>query len=309
MERICLVVADIPCIRSLDDRPGVYVGAAGTNENWTGVVVWRSRDGLNWSTLATLGRVATVGKAATVLADVTDPFIWDEGHTIQVKLIGVGGALASASESDIAAGANLAVLGSEVVQFRTVTDDGDDYYTLSGLARGRFGTDDQTGTHVLAEDFMLLDMTRVRFVECPIEDMNATVHYRAASVGEAFANSTPRSRTVTFRNLKPLSPQHIAGTRDGSNNLTITWVRRTRVAGEWTDGVDVPVAEMAESYELDLYDGPVFLRTLTATTQTATYMAAQQTADGITPGDPVDVIVYQISDVVGRGVGSEVVTL
>ena len=43
------------------------------------------------------------------------------------------------------------------------------------------------------------------------------------------------------------------------------------------------------------------VRTVATTTATVTYSAADQTSDGITPGDPVDVRIYQISATVGRG--------
>jgi len=44
------------------------------------------------------------------------------------------------------------------------------------------------------------------------------------------------------------------------------------------------------------------LRTITAVTPTASYTAAQQTTDGLTPGNPVVLRVFQISATVGRGI-------
>ena len=47
-------------------------------------------------------------------------------------------------------------------------------------------------------------------------------------------------------------------------------------------------------------------RTLaTVTTEAATYTTADQNTDGHTPGDPVYVKVYQISDIVGGGYANE----
>ena len=94
--------------------------------------------------------------------------------------------------------------------------------------------------------------------------------------------------------------------RDTSDNITITWQRRTRyqvrIVGPL--GVSVPLGEQSEPYELDIYtdDSPdTLLRTISATTTSASYSAAEQAADGITPGDPVRVVVYQLSAIVGRG--------
>jgi len=128
------------------------------------------------------------------------------------------------------------------------------------------------------------------------------------TLGTAFDSGLEQAFTCQLRNMKPLSPVHIEGSRDGSNNLTITWIRRTRVAGDWVDNIDVPLGETTEAYEVDILNGPggAVLRTITGlTSQTASYSAANQTTDGITPGNPVTVVVYQISSTIGRGFGAE----
>jgi hypothetical protein len=108
--------------------------------------------------------------------------------------------------------------------------------------------------------------------------------------------------------LKPLAPVHIAGSRDGSDNLTITWIRRTREHQEWRDLVDVPLGETTEAYEIDILNGSTVVRTLTASAQTVAYSAAQQTTDFGSPQASVTVNVYQMSETVGRGFpGSAVV--
>ncbi|MBN8633223.1 MAG: hypothetical protein J0L76_20505, partial [Rhodobacterales bacterium] len=60
----------------------------------------------------------------------------------------------------------------------------------------------------------------------------------------------------------------------------------------------------SEGYEVDILDGATVKRTLSATTTSAVYTAAQQTADwGSTlgPGDTIDVRIAQLSSLVGRG--------
>jgi hypothetical protein len=46
-------------------------------------------------------------------------------------------------------------------------------------------------------------------------------------------------------------PQH----PDGAGDLTVTWIRWTRVSGEGRDLVDVPLNEASKAYELDVLDG------------------------------------------------------
>jgi hypothetical protein len=86
--------------------------------------------------------------------------------------------------------------------------------------------------------------------------------------------------------------------------LTINWVRRTRIGGEWIDNVDVPLSEAFEKYDVEITNAgfTTVLRTFSGLTEpTATYTAAQQTADGITPGSAVHVRVYQVGECTGRG--------
>jgi hypothetical protein len=131
---------------------------------------------------------------------------------------------------------------------------------------------------------------------------NVALYYKAVSAGLAIASATDTLFTETGASLKPYSPVAIAGARDGSNNLTITWIRRARLYAEWSDGVDVPLDEPAEAYELDVLDGATVVRTITdLSSPTASYSAAEQTADFGAPQSAVAVNVYQISSRVGRG--------
>jgi hypothetical protein len=95
---------------------------------------------------------------------------------------------------------------------------------------------------------------------------------------------------------------HIEGSRSGGGDLTITWVRRTRYSGEWRDLVDVPLNEASEAYEVDVLDGPgQVVRTLISSSPSITYSAADQATDFGALQSAIDVAVYQLSAVVGRG--------
>lgn len=94
----------------------------------------------------------------------------------------------------------------------------------------------------------------------------------------------------------------ICGTRDGSYNLTINWIRRTRLGGDWQDGADVPLNESSEVYEIDIMNGGNIARTLTGiTSPTSVYSVAQQTTDFGSPQSSVTLNIYQLSSIVGRG--------
>ena len=91
----------------------------------------------------------------------------------------------------------------------------------------------------------------------------------------------------------------------GRGDLVIRWTRRSRaLAADSWNAAEVPLAEEAEAYEIEILDGAIVKRTLSTTTTSVTYTAAQQTADWgalLGPGDTLDVRIYQFSALVGRG--------
>ena len=74
----------------------------------------------------------------------------------------------------------------------------------------------------------------------------------------------------------------------------------------------MPIAEELEAYEVEILDDAIVKRTLSATTTNAVYTAAQQTADWGAPlglGDTLDIRIFQLSALVGRGAPKTVTLL
>ena len=113
------------------------------------------------------------------------------------------------------------------------------------------------------------------------------------------------SHAFTGAGLKPLAPVHARGTRS-SGDLTLTWIRRTRIGGDSWDGIDVPLGEDEERYEIDILDDGNVVRTLAATSPSAVYSAADQTSDFGSPQASISLRIYQMSATRGRGTPAEV---
>ena len=94
---------------------------------------------------------------------------------------------------------------------------------------------------------------------------------------------------------------HIASARDGSNNLTVIAIPRTRLGGEWLDGGESPTGETIQSYEMDVLNGSNVVRTIATSSPSFPYSAAQQTTDFGSPQASINVVLYQLSATVGRG--------
>ena len=66
----------------------------------------------------------------------------------------------------------------------------------------------------------------------------------------------------------------------------------------------MPLAEELEAYEVEILEGTTVKRVLSTATTSAVYTAAQQTADWgelLAPGDTLDIRIFQLSALVGRG--------
>src|SRR5690606_3296569 len=86
--------------------------------------------------------------------------MFDMANTIDVVL--VQGTLASVTELAVLNGANVAVVGDEIIQFQTATLTGTGRYTLSKLLRGRLGTEHEMSNHAAGDRFVLLDTAVVK---------------------------------------------------------------------------------------------------------------------------------------------------
>lgn len=294
---------DVPLLRDVDDDPGFYVAAAGATTTWRGYQLYQSTDGgTSYSALANGTAIAAVavGEAITELADCSRPGMFDEGGSVTVAITG-GATLSSASRSDVLNGANAAVLGDEVFQFRTATLISSGIYTLTGLLRGRLGTEWAMSTHAVGDRFALLD-SNLRTIVQDWPKVGASLYYKPVSFGRTLAATTAETFTNTAIRKKPLAPVHLKAGRDGNGGWVIEWKRRTRFDAPWRDGVDAPLGEASEAYEIDVMNGATVVRTITATTTSASYTAAQEATDFGSPTPAsLTINVYQVSSAYGRG--------
>lgn len=296
---------ELPMLRPLDNNAGVYIAVCGTSSSWNGAVLQQSSDGQSFTNVKTFATSATMGMCTGTLGDIdAEGFIRDATNTLNIKLLGTG-TLSSISDSAFLAGvSNIAVVGNEIIMFQNATLEADGTYTIDYMLRGLFGTEQYISTHTSNERFVLIQQSTLTRLVIDDDNIGTQYYYKMVSNGQIPANVTPFTKTITGVSLKPYSPVLIKGVRDSSNNLTITWVRRTRFNGAWRDSVDAPLNEDSESYEVDIYFGGSVIRTITGlSSATTTYSAAEQTTDGYTPGDPIVLIVYQLSARVGRGFG------
>jgi len=305
--RAALSIMDLPMLRSTDRGEAPYAGV--WSSPFAGVTVMDSATGDAFAFDTSLPVRATMGE--TVFDFYSGPTAYfDRVNTLRVKLY--SGALASVSEDTVLSGGvnALAIENAdgdwEVLQFATAELVDTGTYDLSVLLRGRLGTEHAMRSPVEAG-------ARVVVLDAAVAQMDVSLAERGVSRsykwGPSPLNSTDtagQQSTFTARcvGLMPWSPVHVRGSRDGSGNLSITWIRRTRFGGVWTDGADVPLNEESERYEVDILDGDDVIRTIEATSPAVTYSATDQAADFGSAQSATSIKVYQLSVSVGRGRGA-----
>jgi hypothetical protein len=292
--------------------PGFYsaVAAADFTSQWMGAKVYSSfTSGGTFAERYDVIDEATIGLTTTALGAPSQTHLyWDNESSVTVRLI--DGELDSKTKIEVLNGGNRMVIGKEIIGFVTATIAGLNTYTLSGLLRGLRDTDDHMSGHAIGEQVVHLNSLGVEFIDGSLieADPSLTRYYKAISDGAAvtdFDNETPFINTA--ETLMPFRPTAVKASRDGSNNITISWVRRTRSLIRVLDMTSgEPQLDLA-GWEVDILTGSggTLLRTITDTgtgdAPSVSYTAAQQTTDGLTPGDKIWCRVYKISESVGRG--------
>lgn len=309
-----LILFDLPLLRDVDDAAGAgsrlyYLMAGYGGPGWPGAALYRSSDGSAWSQVGRALGEAAWGATVNALGEPRSPFATDEDNSLTVFMTTGADRLESVTQAAMLNGANAALLVKtngepEVIQFRDVTLNPEGTFTLTGLLRGRRGTDVFVDGHQPGELFVLLDPDDVETLTVPFGELGLARSWRAVGFGSLFEDAETIVQAHSGRDLMPLAPVHLTGSRNGAGDLTVTWQRRTRIGGEWRDGTGtVPLGEASEAYEVDILDGPggQVLRTLNSTGPTVVYTATEQTADFGSTQLTIHLRVVQLSATIGRG--------
>jgi hypothetical protein len=306
-----VVLLDLPQLS--EDQPAHRPMVAAHAVPWPGeMAVFRSPGADGFALLTTFGSRARIG---TLVSDFypgpTSRF--DLGNALVVDL--ASGTLESVTELTLFGGANALAVESasgrwEVVQAGVAELIAPGRYRLTRLLRGQRGTeaamDNPTpaGARVVVLDSALAPL--------PIAeaDLGLPWNWRIGPAARSVSDAsyTALAFTPAGRGLVPFAPVHVAQpwrTARSPGDLTIRWTRRSRalVADAW-EQVEVPLAEDLESYDVQILDGAVVKRTLTSSTTSVLYTAAQQTADWgapFGPGQTLAIRIYQLSNRLGRG--------
>lgn len=302
--RTTLHLLDIPLLPGASNKPTTYMASGGSTVGaWPGAVLYKSTDdGVSYAPSVTDTTADTFGSTFGTLPDFFGGNVFDESSTVTVVLSNGAASLASATETSVLNGANAALIGSEIIQYKNAELTAANTYVLSGLLRGRLGTEWAMATHTFADRFVRLTVG-LQSVPITFAELNQPRLYKAVTLGQTVAGTAAQSFTNTGIALRPYAPVHLGGGSDADGNTTLNWVRRTRAGGEWTDGADALLSETVELYVVQIWDASYsqVARIFTGISlPTLIYTSAMQIADFGNQQQTVFFTVTQVGALLGR---------
>jgi hypothetical protein len=285
-----LLLLDLPLSNEpLASRPSLLVAAAGREEGWRSAALTVSYDqGLSWTTAGRTAPPAVIGQTLDALPPAGSALI-DRRHSVEVELLHGAMWLESRSDDALVAGANLAAVGDELIQFGEATPLGANRFRLSRLLRGRRGTE-WAAAHAAGEPFVLIAAETLATLEPPAGTLGGEARLLASGIGDP-PGGVAADRAIEGEAIRPPSPVHLTAEARLGGDILIRWVRRSRDGWTWLSGVDTPLAEERELYRLRL-SGAGFARETTTVENHHLYTAAEQLADGL--AGPLAIAIAQL---------------
>lgn len=306
------MLVDAPILRDADDARGFYALARSAESGrWPGFSIFKSADNVTYASAAGGSQAGVFGTCSAVPGAWDGPArVFNERHAIVVD---VGSGTLTGSTRDAVlndAAVNAFAIGAHgrwlLGQFRDAELVSAGVYRLTGLLLGAGGTERHIGTQLVGDSFALLRYVN-GLVRVPTNavDQGVPRYYKPVTIGQAVSAADTLSFVGSEVGLMPLAPVDARASR-AAGDITITWQFRTRLQVRMIGpaGILVPLGEASESYAIDVFADDTFavvVRTLTSSSPTVTYTAAQQTTDFGSPQAEVSFGIQMISATVGRG--------
>jgi hypothetical protein len=233
--------------------PRMTVVAAGSGAAWRqAALLYSIDDGVSWVTAGATAAPAVLGTVAVVAPGGLATLV-DMRGAFEVTLVHAEMELGDADAAALDRGVNLALLGDELVQFGRAEPLGGARWRLSGLLRGRRGTEAAAGAQAVGDRFVLIEAEAARAFDLPVSVLGREVRVMASGVGDTMPVET--RCVMRGASVVPPSPVHLAYRSEADGSATVRWTRRSRAGWRWIDGVDAPLAEEAEAYRVTITAG------------------------------------------------------
>ena len=232
------------------DTPEIYAAASSLSSGWTGAALYAEIGG-SLSYLKPSGRRRSIFGSLANDAAPADAALFDRRTQLRVELVSPDFQMSGSTMQGLADGENRLLLGDEVLQFASANPITPGIWELSGLLRGRGGTEAAAlRGHEAGTAVVLLDDKPV-----PLDTRDAAMPEMSRIAAIGLADTDPVLSPIANAGIsrKPLIPVHPRAVFDVEGYLNLSWTRRARGAWYWPVA-DVPLNESVERYVVGLGD-------------------------------------------------------
>jgi hypothetical protein len=275
-----------------------------TADPWPGAAAVFSSFSDNGYRLSSVFRApAKVGVTESVLP-YARPGVIDRGPALRVRL--THGTVSSSGEPAMLNGSNVAVIGLggpdgwEVFQYAEAELVGENLYELRARLRGQAGSDHLVpGEWPVGALVVFMDAS-VKQLPLPLAWRGLERHYRTGPASQTYDDDSyvHEVQTIAGVGLRPYAPVHVKARWAGAD-VEVNWIRRSRINGDSWAGIEVPLGEEVEMYQVKVFADGALKREATVTAPRWTYSQSERLADGVGTGFAVEVA--QISMSFGAG--------
>jgi hypothetical protein len=228
--------------------PVVFVAATSSANSWRAVPLQVEIGGAE-SMLSSASASTMMGLALTELRDGQSA-VFDMLNSVDVELSNGDDWLEGRDDDALAAGENLALLGSELIQFGSALPLGGGRFRLGRLLRGRRATEWAMGLHSAGDRFVMLDRSRLQRVGVSASQKGALIRVTPAGLADGAAET--EQALITGEAMRPPCPVRLRAALDAAGNLHCEWVRRSSQGWSWLDNVETPLGCSRELYRTTL---------------------------------------------------------
>ncbi len=227
------------------DAPLIFAAASAQSNVWRGAALFA----LQGTALIDLGTTGTQRATMGTLHDslpASQCLLFEPYATATIDLVAPDLELIDTDIEGIAAGANRLLIGGELVQFLRALPLGERRWQLTGLLRGRGGTETAASQgHAPQTTVVLLDDSLVPLSSVLIPPVGGS---RVAALGTGDPEPVIAPLANAGLSRRPPCPVHPIIHTEIDQAHVYRWTRRARGQWRWDDSVEVPLVEEREAY-------------------------------------------------------------
>ncbi|MGB3472147.1 MAG: phage tail protein [Erythrobacter sp.] len=225
--------------------PLLFAAVSSAGEAWKGASLYA----VQGEALVPIGnagsRRAITGHLTAALAP-SNALVLDQAGQLELDIIPENLGFSETDVIGLSAGANRLLVGSEVLQFQRAEAVGGQGWKLTGLLRGRAGTEESAAlSHPVGTPFALLDD---RLTPLDADNISAIAATRMAAIGRGDSEAVFADVANSGLSRRLLVPVHPAIRKYPDRSWEFCWIRRARGQWQWDAQGEVPLVEESEEY-------------------------------------------------------------